>query len=245
MQALQNLPGDSLSRNPGCKEHSQPVQNGRAKSVISDVLSKLAPLVNRPQEKQLQTDILEVSNAAIDVWNEAQTGDLKITVSKSLDYPYREEWQSQEFDAVTTNNDGATSDAVSRTRPRIFTLFPRIIAREVAVPVQHDTEMPGSFPQGAELLHHTIETLINPGEGLPESSALVVRGKEKQEQRDKFIAEEIEKIKKQGHNVGHGPGHSRREPRTSLASSLPSPTEQLNIGGAMNVPERVGAPMRS
>jgi len=234
MRVLQSLPNDSLPRNLESKESTRPIQIGRTESVVSKVFSALSLLVSSSNHESLQKDLRQLSYLAIDIWNDAQTDQLKIMVSPSLDPMHREEWRSQEFDPASSNNDGLKLDAASKTRPRIFTLFPWVKAREVADTVNNETELPGSWPQDSEPLPSTIETSIHFGEGLPESSPLVVRGKEEQEEIDAFISEMYEKAKKDVRSR-RIPGQSRRESMGSSISGPPSPSERWKREGTMKI----------
>jgi hypothetical protein len=233
MRALQSLPSDSLPKKLESKESTHPTPSSRNEGVVFRVLSVLAPLVSSSNNERLRKELRELSNSAIDVWNDAQTGQLKIVVSSSLEYAHREEWRSQEFDPASPNNDEPKLDVVSRTHPRIFTLFPQFIALEAADPVGHDTDLPGSWPKESEPLPRTTETIIHPGKGLPESSLLVVRGKEVQKEKNDYLLRGLEDLKKGMHSIGHNPGHNRRESMGSSTSGPPSPSERWKREGAM------------
>jgi hypothetical protein len=120
--------------------------------------------------------------------------ELKVTVSPSLKPVHREEWRYQKLDPVLPqdNYDEIRSDIMSKTHPRIFTLFPRVVAWEVAGPIKPDAGPPGSWPSESDQGLRRIETCIHPGVGLPEWSSLVVRGKEEQEQRNEYLSKALE-----------------------------------------------------
>lgn len=67
--------------------------SGRAEGVVSKVFSVLSPLVSSSQYEDLRIDLLK---PAIDIWNDAQTGELKVTASPSLKPAHREEWRVPE-----------------------------------------------------------------------------------------------------------------------------------------------------
>ena len=115
---------------------------------------------------------------------------------------------------------------MSGIHQRIFTLFPRVVVRGVAEPLNHDTGPPGSWPRESDQAPYTIETCIHPGRGLPEFSALVVRGREDQEERNDYLSKVIEDAKKKLHSTRRTLGHSRRESMASSTSGLPSASEQ-------------------
>jgi hypothetical protein len=243
MRALQSLPADSIlsqaSESKG-KEPLRQTSSGRAEEVVSKVFSVLAPLVSSIQHENLRSDLLNLAKPAIDIWNDAQTGELKIIVNPLLELAYREEWRSQMFDPASPSRDydESKSDIMSKTHPRTFTLFPRITAQEVAGPIKSDTGPPGSWPPESDQGPRTIETCIHPGIGLPEWSPLVVRGKEEQEGKDEYISKALENAKKELKSNRRFTGHGRRESIGSLASTPSSPSQQWKAGGAMKSPEK-------
>ncbi|KFZ00007.1 hypothetical protein V500_01211 [Pseudogymnoascus sp. VKM F-4518 (FW-2643)] len=186
---------------------SDVAQSVRADHVISRVLSVLSPLVSPSQNESLRKDLLTLANSAIDVWNNTQSGELKITVTPLLEREHREEWRSQLFDPL--DHDEKNLDIISKTHPRIVTLFPRVIAWETARPVKSDNAVPGSFPPESDQELRTKEMCIHHGTGLLELSPLIVRGKEAQEERNDYFNEVMENAKKELHNTRRG-GHSRR-----------------------------------
>ncbi|ELR08576.1 hypothetical protein VC83_04071 [Pseudogymnoascus destructans] len=102
---------------------SDVAQSVRADHVISRVLSVLSPLVSPSQNESLRKDLLTLANSAIDVWNNTQSGELKITVTPLLEREHRKEWRSQLFDPL--DHDEKNLDVISKTHPRIVTLFPQ------------------------------------------------------------------------------------------------------------------------
>jgi hypothetical protein len=240
MRALQSLPADSLPRASEFKESPRPIRSGRADGVVSQVFPILSPLVSSSQNESLQMDLLELTTSAIDTWDAAQTGELKIIVSPLLEHAHREEWRSQEFDPASppSDYDETKPDMMSKTHPRVFTLFPRVVARGVADPVKHDTSPPGSWPQVSDQLPRTIETCIHPGRGLPECSPLVVRGKAEQEERNDYLSKALENAKKEMHSTRRLTGHGRRDSMGSSTSGLPSPSERWKMEGAMKFSEK-------
>jgi hypothetical protein len=147
----------------------------------------------------LRRDLEKLANSAIDVWNSAQSGESTITVNQWLDRKHREEWRSQQFDPAPPSLDRSEADfdAISRTRPRIIALSPRVVAWEVADLVKDEKSPPGSFPPESDQAPHTIETCIHPGRGLPEWSSLVVRGKAEREEQKDFLVKAMENAKKE------------------------------------------------
>lgn len=228
MRALQSLEANSVTSGvPDLKECPHPTAT-RANSVISKVMV-LSPLVSSSQTESLRMDLLTLVNSAVNVWDNAQTGGLKITVSPSLDRARREEWRSQRFEPASPSYDEMDSDLISRTHPRVFTLFPRVMARGVADPAHQNPGPPGSWPAESDL------TCIHHGQGLPEWSPLVVRGKEEQEARKDYLIKALEDAKKQLH-TRRGSGQGRRDSKGIVASGPPS--EQWKREGAMTFVEK-------
>jgi hypothetical protein len=231
MRALQSLPAHSLSsRGLELQKSHRPTGSGRVQSVVSKVLSKLSPLISSSQSDELRMDLQELANEAIDIWNNAQTGELKIVVIPSLDRAHLEEWRSQEFDPTSPSG---KIDIKSETHNRIFTLFPRVIAREVADLVEHSKGPPGSWPPESNQASRTIETCIHPGKGLPEWSSLVVRGKKVQEEKIDYISKAVETAKKELHSTRRVSGHGRRESIGSSTSGLSSASQRWNMENVM------------
>jgi hypothetical protein len=73
-----------------------------------------------------------VDKSAINVWENAQNGELKLTANQLLEREHREEWRSQQFDPAPPSTDcgEANFDMIFRTRSRFFTLFLRVVAWE-------------------------------------------------------------------------------------------------------------------
>lgn len=196
--------------------------SARADRVISKVISVLSPLVGLSQIEAFRRDLDKLAKLAIDVWNNAQkSGELNITVNQLLEREHREEWQSQLFDPAPPSLDrsDADFDAVSRTRPRIIALFPRVVALGVADLVNDEKSPPGSFPPESDQAPRTIETCIHPGRGLPEWCLLVVRGKEEREEQKDYLMKAIENAKKQAHSNRRIIEHSRRESINSTSGA--------------------------
>lgn len=215
MRALETLPVNPMS--PHAPDYPHITQSVRADHVISRVFSVLSPLVSPSQNESLRKDLRTLANSAIDVWNNTQSGELKITVTPLLEPEHREEWRSQIFDPLDHNEKNL--DVISRTHPRIITLFPRVIAWETTRPIKYDNAVPGSFPPESDHELRTKEMCIHHGTGLPEFSPLIVRGKEAQEEKSDYFKEVMENAKKEVHT--RRGGHSRRnstEVRTSVGN---------------------------
>ncbi len=88
-----------------------------------------------------------------------------------------------------------------------------------------------------------VETCVHAGVGLPEWSALVVKGKEEEsdrieeeKRREDFVRVETERIRQQASAMGRrNGGNSRRESTTGSASGPPSPTQLKGEAAMMGV----------
>ncbi|KAH7374080.1 hypothetical protein BKA64DRAFT_714899 [Cadophora sp. MPI-SDFR-AT-0126] len=222
MRALQELDADTyIASVPESDQKLRTSNCNRASSVVSEVFRILGPLVSRSQIESLKTDLLAVVKSSIDVWNSAHTSGLRPTIVIILDRAQREEWRSKRFDPVPTLADGHDPDLISKTRPRVFILFPRIVART------QEKLLPGSWPEVEPIV-------IHPGIGLPEWSPLVVRGKDDQEEIAEKLKKAIENMKKELHRTRRVSGHGRNESTGSLVSGPSSPSMQWKNGGSMN-----------
>jgi hypothetical protein len=236
MRGLQSIQtGPIKPQAAGSRESIHPTGSSRAEGVVSKVFSLLTPLVSASQYEELKNELLNLANQAIDIWNDAHTGGLKVIVSTLLEPARRKEWRSLEFDPVLPSGDydEARSDITYETHPRTFTLFPRVVAREAVSATNRDSGPPGSWPQDSDQGPCTIETCIHPGIGLPESSPLVVRGKTLQEEHDDFLSEARKKALKELKEL-----QSRRDSMASSISSPSSPSQQWKMATTMKAPEK-------
>ena len=226
MQALKSLP--AISATSRCSESTVYPHPARTDSIISKVFV-LSPLLSSSQDESLRIDLVNLVNSAVDVWDNGQAGGSKITVSLLLERAHREEWRSQQFDPAC-EGDETNPDLSSTTRPRIFPLFPRVLAPGVGNLVNHGSGLPGSWPVDSDL------TIIHPGKGLPEWSPLVVRGQVEQEERKNFFRTALENAKKHLQSTKRASGNGRRDSRGSVTSGIPS--EQWKRGGAIEFIEK-------
>ncbi|KAI9651697.1 MAG: hypothetical protein M1829_002566 [Trizodia sp. TS-e1964] len=213
MQALQSLSVQlPASRNSEVQNPPAPSVSGRAQSVVSNVLSKLSPLVSSSHSYELQKDLHKLASEAIKIWNDAQTGNLKIAVFQSLDHARTKEWWHWDPESPKDN-----LDIMSESHNRILCLFPHVVAWEIVDVVEHTSGPPGSWPVDLKQAPCAKETCIHPGRGLPEWSPLVVRGQKMQEEKIDFISKALETAKKELHSTRRVSGHSRRG---SIGSSI-------------------------
>ena len=111
-------------------------------------------------------------------------------------------------------------DVISRTRPRILSLFPRIVAWRGADLVNDGTSTPGSFPLESDEVSRPLEMCIHPGRGLPEWSSLVVRGEEARMELDNAVKKAIDDVKKRAYHARRTLEYSRRESINSTSGQL-------------------------
>jgi hypothetical protein len=74
---------------------------------------------------------------------------LIISIDPLVDHAQPEEWRSQHFDPISPLADGPDLDLVSKTRPRVFILFPRIVARTHGEEVESVEQLARVFCQSA------------------------------------------------------------------------------------------------
>jgi len=174
MRALQSL--STTSQGPALN---------RVQKFVEDTTRILSPLIMQSQEAVFQKDLGALAESAVSVWNSAQTGDLEIEVPSDLERAARAEWRSPIFDPLEQNSE---TEIIPSTRPRVFVLFPRVIARTLCSTTEIASP-PGSFPE-PEGESRTEETCVHLGIGMAEWSALVTRGKEEVEAWEEETKEE-------------------------------------------------------
>lgn len=225
MRALQKLGRDSAS-----SQSSQPSPSHKCAKAVDRIIDILSPLVGSSNEIKLRKDLLTLAQLALDIWYVAQTDELQISVHPNLDPDRCQDWRSQSLDP------DLGFDVTSSTLPRIYTLFPRIIAssevpRNREVPAK---SMPGGF-WGENHEPEVIETEIHTGKGLRESSPLVMAGKEEaedaryqliQENLDKEMAEMETRAKELRARNERSGKHSRSGSMVSPGTPTSSPTSQ-------------------
>lgn len=199
MRSLQSADED-LPPSPVSTSREVSQSSSRANQAVEDMLKKLSPLVDLAQRVQIQEALLRLAQSAADVWNFAQTDELKIMASLSLKSSDLDTWRSVRFDPVSAAEGAPVEQNImSFTLPRVFTLFPQFIIQSWSATTEPSPHIPGSFstPQQDFIV---TETSIHPGIGLLESSALVIRGKSEEEERKarlKEIYDQFENQKKE------------------------------------------------
>lgn len=235
MQALQSLQTNAMaSPDPKSKQDLGPAGPKIIDSVISKVFV-LSPLINSSQTELLREDLLKLVRSSVDLWNNAYAGGLKITVNTVLNCANREEWRAHQFDPELPlpNSGGTDFESISKTRPRVLTLFPRVTAQAAIDTVKKKNLPPGSWPRDSDL------ECIHPGSGLPEWSPLVVRGRKAQDEKREAVAIAIENAKKNfsAADIKRGSMHGRRASKGSLISVSTSPSEKWRMEGVMKSTE--------
>ena len=234
MQALQSLQASAMSSPNGeSREDLRPTVTKTAENIISAV-TRLSPLVNPSQNRSLEGDLLKLINMSVNVWNDAYAGGFKLIVSSSLDRAHREEWRSQQFDPASSpplHRVGTDPESISNTHPRIFTLFPRIMAHGDVDLVKEDKGPPGSWPKEPEKI------CIHRGVGLPEWSKLVVIGKDEQAKKEEYYSNLMKNADRELRSTRRGSEQGRRVSKGSMSSSPPSPSAQWKRESTMKLDE--------
>jgi hypothetical protein len=242
MRALQSLSPGSPSLPTSISRRKSLHLPSRADKVVEKVLSILSPLITPTQEPDIRSDLFALAKKAIHVWTYAQTDELKITIQPTLDRESRGEWRSRMFDPPppSSNDSNAEWDAIPATLPRIYTLFPRVVALKTSSMGDALASLPGSFPE-PEQEFSTTEICIHTGTGLAEWSPLVLRGKDEEEQRQEELVQsklrrEIDELSKKlnAGSVRNGE-HSRSGSMAQSGSGPQSLTEQWTKAGSGRV----------
>ncbi len=164
--------------------------SSRATLAVNAMLGKLSPLIPPSQRAQVQTSLHAITKCAIEIWDKAQTDELKLSAFITLHPSTRNSWRSLKFDPLLPPDGNASnSDDMdtrnSSTHPRIYALFPHITVQSLPT-TEAPLDIPGSFSKEHQERSIT-ETEIHPGVGLPEWSALVVQGKAEEEERMEYL----------------------------------------------------------
>lgn len=239
MRALQSTDED-FPVSPTSLSHESSVSHfsNRASNAVQEILSKLSPLINQARRVPVREALLRLAQSAAEVWSLAQQDELKIQASILLDLNDRDKWRCVRFDPPADDDSSVKLDIKSSTRPRLFTLFPRIVAENLAVTPDTFHHIPGSF--SAPHQNATVaDTIIHNGVGLPEACALVIRGKAEQEEmetRRKEIMENMENAIKEINRRARNNKSKRGSVSGSLSGSVSgplSPSAQWGKGSSM------------
>ncbi|CZR55542.1 uncharacterized protein PAC_05430 [Phialocephala subalpina] len=207
----------------------------RAERFLESLIPVLSLLVQESDHESLKKDLLQLADSAISIWDSAQSEEsLDINIISELDPNLREQWRSPIFDGKVNNTE---IEIISSTHPRIFTLFPRFATIKVIT-------LPGTFDSTAGPQQEE-DTILHPGIGLAECSALVIKGKEELQEREEEEAymrsrRELENAKKKLESKEREWEERKRlkSPRVGSVSGSGSPTEKWSsVGGSRMVPE--------
>ncbi|OWP06208.1 transcriptional regulator, LysR family protein [Marssonina coronariae] len=161
MRGLQSMLRDQIV--------SPSFSNGTKKTRIEAFVESILPslsLLMKSKYQALKSALVDLANSTVSLWNSAQTEDLEIAVSLDLHVSLHNNWNSPAFDP----DDGTAQESkTSSNDPHIYTLFLSINTKGLTL-VQVEQEI---------FIHHGI--------GMAETSALVLRGKEEQEQKEKTM----------------------------------------------------------
>lgn len=193
--------------------------------VVEGMLLCLEPMIKPDARSLLREKLQNLVLGAMELWNEVQTDQLDFEISLNLDPAKQSEWWTQDIDE--DNDAGKNLSATTKTRPRIFPRFPRIIARQP------------DFNDNIEA-SKAKDIIIHPGLGLPEWSSLVLSGKEEAEERrerEKVLMERIAAEMAIDMAKERSERASKRSRRGSVAHGPSSPTARWNEAKTMEVAE--------
>ncbi|CZR58808.1 uncharacterized protein PAC_08700 [Phialocephala subalpina] len=230
MRVLQSQDQD-LQLNPISTSHEASHYLSRASQAVQDILKKLSPLIAPAEKVQTQEALLRLAQAAVYVWNFAETDKLKIEVCLSLNSFDRNIWRSIRFDPILSMEDASSEmDIKLFTHPRVFTLFPQVFAQSLSLTAEPAPHILGSFSTPQQEFSIT-KIRIHPGIGLPEWSALVVRGKVEEEENKAFQREVMENARKLA-RTGRNRKSSRSASVSGSMSGPRSPSARWGTNGA-------------
>ncbi|KAH7419396.1 hypothetical protein BKA64DRAFT_634087 [Cadophora sp. MPI-SDFR-AT-0126] len=205
---------------PNSQETASSLYSKRTDAFLQSIKPVWSLLIPQAQHESLEENLRTLAESAMSLWNTVQNDEfLEINASLDLDLALREKWRSPLFDEDCVSNGLAVTLS---TRPRIFTLFPHITAKAFATGPEPTVKIPGSF-ENPKAEAQMREFCIHPGIGMCESSALVLRGKEEQEDleeelKDEKLIKELEATKK-----ALSERNKLRSQRHGSITSLPSP----------------------
>ncbi|KAH8684467.1 hypothetical protein BGZ60DRAFT_166619 [Tricladium varicosporioides] len=185
MRALRSLDSSTLNFTEPSPE-GKLVPSGRANSVTQDMMKQLKPLITPAQSREVESALIDITEAAIDVWTFAQTDNLNITANTNLEASSHSLWRSQKYDPLEPlPDDKEGTHSTHLTRPRIFTLFPTV----TAIPMSDVTSTSNisSSEESQRVCDENRETILHPGIGLPELSTLMIRGKGEKEEFEAMV----------------------------------------------------------
>lgn len=222
-RALQSLENTVVTDSDSMAQRS--LVRSRVDAITTEIYHTLSLLVSATQASQFQTKIRNLASLAVSTWNCAETCELKLSVCPSLSPARQAEWHS-EFD------DKNHLEGVSSTRSQIFTLFPRVMAREILMTDADAAEdLPGSWPK---VVSQASDTCIHPGRGLREQSSLVVKGKQEEAERQAEEEEKQRLAKEASDDVlkNYKSQNKRKHSNTTTESITGLEGPGINLGGS-------------
>ena len=199
---------------------------------IKPFLFLLAP---QAQHASLEDTLCALAQSAISLWDSAQSDEfLDITASLDLDLALRAKWGSPRFDDDSESPDYAIT---SSTDPEIFTLFPSITARAFTVASEPSVQIPGSF-ENSKAEPQVRKLIIHYGIGMCESSGLVGRGKDEQQDMEEELKDEKLRKELEATQKALSERSKMKSQRNGSITSLPSPSAEWGLaGGSKKLPE--------
>lgn len=186
-----------------------------ANQVCGDILLEILPFADPLKANSLQGEILRITTSAIVLGAGIQSDQLQITMNPVLNPQKREEWRSQSLDP---QNAETQIDGKVESRPRVFTLFPRITA----------------VPSASSGTNSHEEICIHPGVGVPECASWVEAGRAEEEDRVRFLNEGMDELKKSANEKAkRRSSQSRRNSSASIAGPSSPTTLWKNEGKNM------------
>lgn len=207
---------------------ASPLASTRVDAFIQAVKPVLFLLAPQAQYGGLEDDLRTLAESAVSLWDAAQSDEfLDINVSLDLDPESRDKWRSPLFDA----------DSDSADRAKIITLFPCITAKAFAAVPEPSVKVPGSF-EGSKAEPQMQELVIHHGIGMCESSALVSRGKDEQEEMEEELKDEKLRKELEATQKALSERSKMKSQRNGSITSLPSPSAEWGLaGGNKKLPE--------
>jgi len=214
---------------------ASPPTSTRANAFIQAVKPILFLLAPQAQYGSLEDDLRTLAESAILLWDAAQNDEfLEISASLDLDPALREKWRSPLFDADSNSADRIVT---SSTRPRVYTLFPSISTKVFAAGPELSVKIPGSF-ENSKADPQIQELIIHHGIGMCESSTLVVRGKEEQQDIEEELKEEKLRKELEATQKALSERSKMKLQRNGSITSLPSPSAEWDMArGNKKLPE--------
>ncbi|KAL2075487.1 hypothetical protein VTL71DRAFT_430 [Oculimacula yallundae] len=201
----------------------------RTEALLLAVMPVLRLLAPEAQHTKLEAALSGLVQSAISLWTLVQSDELlDVKASLDLDPALQREWASSVFNIDSGTNNSAV---VQSTQPEILKLFPSITAKMSTTSPAVQNHIPGSFDDSKPMTH--IQICIHPGSGLPESSALVMRGEQEiREMEEKMEVERLE-MNLKATQKAIADRNKLKLQRNGLGSGPPSPTAEWGMAGGL------------